>query len=306
MEREERVEIHGLGSGGPVVNVIMKVPGISQFVEPYKAYREDMIDALPAIHEKAQGCPKTKQDGWMEDCNGGHPVWTTMAVMTRGALKEPTKSGDKAGQRRDPSVDFNYKWKVLKFIDTPTPKAVATNGGTVVQASMDDATIALYYRECGLNDRTAFMQAVAFGANDGGNVLTEQAVADLGVFWADMLNERAWARFTAREKPSPSVPDSPLIRAAQEAGAVVTDVIDLKEDRDIEETQAKPPSIPNMSTEEQFKEWAASKNYKKTDIIAILEKHGASRVSDYISQDGKTAYGLALIVHDSLGDDVSW
>ena len=246
IEREELVEVHGFRPGtGPTVSLLMKVPGISQFVDPYRSYRTDLAEAITTITDLAQGCPKVEPDGWMNDCNGEHPVWNTMALLRRGSLKEPTKSGAKAGEKRDPSVDFNYYWDVVSFIDGPSPKKISTDGKTVTEAKLDDATVLMIQREFISNDRTALMQAVAFGAGTDGNILSDNTIDALAIRWGDLLNERAFQRITGATLPKPpgsenkSSPEQqqplggglgdsggqpPLVQAAVAAGAEVVSV----------------------------------------------------------------------------------
>jgi len=239
-DREELVEVHGLGqASGPMVNVIMKVPGISQFVEPYRGHREDIADAESTIRASASGCPKADPEGWMEDCGGDHPTWNTTAVLRRGALKEPTRSGQNAGQKRDPSVDFNYRWEVVKFLENgPSPKKISSNGEDVVEMKLDNATILMLQREMISNDRTALMTAVQWGnvPPEGSNLITEDQVESIARVWGDMLNERALSRAgkafdvippkssapPLKKEPQGNKTGSGLVDHAVGSGAVVT------------------------------------------------------------------------------------
>jgi hypothetical protein len=195
-EREERVVVHGVGSIGPMVNVILQAGGISQFVESYRAYRDDISSMIPTIQNKANGCVKTDPERWMEDCVAdSHPTWETMVVLRRGALKEPTKSGANAGQKRDPSVDFNYRWEIARFIDGPSPKPVSVDGKKTASIKVDSAQLAQLHRTFDSNDRTALMSAVEFGKmGDNANILDSDEVLNTAVKWANELNTRAYRR----------------------------------------------------------------------------------------------------------------
>jgi hypothetical protein len=304
-DREERVEVHGLGqTSGLMVNLIMKAPGISQFVEPYRAYRDEIKDAILNIRDSASGCPKVQPDGWMDDCDGGHPVWNAMALLRRGALKEPTKSGANAGQKRDPSVDFNYKWEVAAFIDGPSPKKISTNGKDVVEAKLDDATVLMLQREFISNDRTALMQAVAFGASDTSNILTDQEVTRLTSLWGDLLNERALSRVKLATLPKPPgretngptrvpeslkddpAPNSPLVQAAVDAGAVISDI---------------QPVVHNI---EDVKKVLAGKGVTNDQISRVLKEGGYERGSDWLKKHGDDYSGLLSFVEEGLSE--SW
>mgnify|MGYP006400113429 CR=1 FL=1 len=247
MEREELVEVHGIRPGsGQTMSLLMKVPGISQFIDPYRSYRNDLAGVINTITELATGCPKIEPEGWQNDCNGEHPVWNSTALLRRGSLKEPTKMGAKVGEKRDPSVDFNYYWEVVSFLtDGPSPKTISTDGKTIDEVKLDAATILMLQREFISNDRTALIQAVEFGKGENGNILTDQAIAELVIEWGDLLNGRALQRITqtllpkppgSEIKRSPEPPQPlrdglaeplqapPLVQAAVAAGAEVVDV----------------------------------------------------------------------------------
>tara|TARA_Y100000310_G_scaffold321820_1_gene380003 strand:+ start:1552 stop:2412 length:861 start_codon:yes stop_codon:yes gene_type:complete len=206
-EKEIKVEVHGIYGQGPLVSILLKAEGISQFIENYRADKRDIEDEYSTILEKANGCPKSSQENWRDNCDGNHPVWSTMAVLKRGALKEPKQSGAEAGQKRDPSLDWNYRWEVARFIDGPSPKAVSTNGVDVVQAKLDDGVLFMLQKEMISNDRTALMQAVAFGSTEGSNILTDDEVVRLTKMWGDLLNERALSRIL--KENNTSTPDEP-------------------------------------------------------------------------------------------------
>ena len=307
-EREERVEVHGLGQGsGPVVNLIMKVPGISQFVEPYRSYRDDIAGAMSAISEQAQGCPKVQPDGWMDDCNGGHDVWNTMALLRRGHLKEPTKSGANAGQRRDPSVDYNYRWEVAGFIDGPSVKAVSTNGKDIVEAKLDDATVLMLQREFISNDRTALMQAVAFGGSETSNILTDQEVTRLTIEWGDLLNDRALQRLTKATLPIPPIGE--LKRSPEQVEALTVDTADpIDSSSLVRQAKAMGALVTGVKSDvhniEDVKKVLSDKGVSNAQISQVLNQAGFARGSDWLKQNGDDYSGLLAFIEMGLND--SW
>jgi hypothetical protein len=308
-EREEKVEVHGMSGtkeGSSVMNLLMKATGISQFVEPYRANSQDISASIPTIRELANGCPKLEPDGWMEHCGDDHPIWNTMAVLRRGALKEPTKSGNNAGQIRDPSIDFNYKWEVVSFIEEPTAKPVTTNGKPTVQAKLDDATVLMLQKEFISNDRTALMQAVEFGSSDSSNILSEGEVMRLTSLWGNLLNERALSRLTQATLPklpidklkssqgqqsvpiSKNIDDSKLVQSAIESGAVVTDVKECRNIEDVKSILAK--RNPKVEDEE---------------IARVLKKGGYNRGKDWLKKNGEDNFtGLLDFIEKGLS--ASW
>jgi hypothetical protein len=302
-DREEMVVVHGIESGGgAMVNIWLKASGMGLFVEKCRAYRDDITQAAAYIRNTVSGCIKLEKDGWNKDCEGGHPVWSTLVMLRRGALKEPTKSGPNAGQRRDPSIDHNYKWEVSAFLDGPSPKKISANGKNVVEAKLDHASVLMFQRECNSNDRTALMQAVAFGATDSSNILSDQEVMRLTALWGDLLNERALSRLNPGNQAKPPVGenkgstppgnavdalDSALAQSAVDAGAVVTNI---------------QSSVRNI---EDVKKILDDKGVSTSQISRVLKEGGYERGGEWLKKNGLDNFaGLLSFIEKGLSE--SW
>jgi hypothetical protein len=221
---------------------------------------------------------------------------------------EPTKSGANAGQKRDPSVDFNYRWEVAQFIDGPSRKRISVNGSDIVQAKVDDSTVLMLQREFISNDRTALMQAVAFGASDSSNILTEVEVMRIASMWGDLLNERAISRLTQATIPTPpggelkgshgqgdspvEVPKSALVQNAQAMGAIVTDV------------QPEPVDYVVHNIED-VKKVLSSKGISNAQVSQVMNAAGFARGSDWLEKNGEDYAGLLALIENGLNEDSS-
>ena len=290
--QEEPVEVHGLSQGaGPMVNVILKAPGISQFIEPYRAYRDapDIKSAIATLQASASGCPKVQPDGWMIECDGQHPVWITTATLRRGALKEPTKSGVNAGQLRDPSVDYNYKWEIASFGNGPTPKKISANGKTLIEAKMADSMASMLQKEFMSNDRTALMQAIAFGVTAEGNMLSVDTVVELTSKWGDLLNERALSRVSPA-----SPPDLPVAELkGSPAQETPPDALLLP---------GRTPIPDGVFNIEDVKKVLAGKGISNEQISRVLKEGGYERGSDWLKEHVDDYPGLLAYIEKGLNE----
>ena len=154
-----------------------------------------------------------------------------------------------------------------------------------------------------INDRESIRIVITHGQSTAGgdiNIHPDMAsVLEEAEAVAEWLNGRFLMRLAG---------DSPMVQAAVESGAEIVDVaIDDTEHEQLSMDQAEAQSsVPEIKNEKELRDWITSKGYTKEGILGVLRAQGAQRVTDYLSQNGKTAYGLALLLHEKLGDDVSW
>jgi hypothetical protein len=116
--KEFNADIHcSTGGKNGQTNILMAVPTLSQYVENYVAYTEDINPEAGAkiATLSRMNCPRAED--WQNNCDGSHEMWTTKVVLRRMALKNPPQSGANAGVRRDPAIDYNYKWEIAEFLN---------------------------------------------------------------------------------------------------------------------------------------------------------------------------------------------
>ena len=82
---------------------------------------------------------------------------------------------------------------------------------------------------------------------------------------------------------------SPLVEAAQAAGAVVTRV-DLEPDG--------PPSLKNKA---DLAEWVEAQGWSKEQISGVIQDAGHASSNAYLQGDGNTVQGLASLLFERLG-----
>jgi hypothetical protein len=136
--------------------------------------------------------------------------------------------------------------------------------------------IAKYRREIeGVNDRKAVSDVLA---------MVEPGTYVLDGLIEDAEKLAAWynTRLAARC-------ESPLVQAAQAAGAVVTKVEDKQADG--------PPPIKNKA---ELGEWVEAQGWSKEQISTALQDAGFASSAAYLQESGNTAQGLASLLFERL------
>ena len=137
--------------------------------------------------------------------------------------------------------------------------------------------VAKYRREIeGINDRKAVTDVLA---------LVEPGTYTLDGLIEDAEKLAAWynARVAARC-------ESPVVQAAQAAGAVVVTVGD--------EAQDGPPQLKNKA---DLAEWVKAQGWSKEQISTELQDAGFASSSAYLQESGNTVPGLASLLFERLG-----
>jgi len=129
----------------------------------------------------------------------------------------------------------------------------------------------------------------AEGVNDRKAVSDILAMVEAGIYTLDTLIQdaeklAAWynTRMAARC-------ESPLVQAAQGAGAVVTKV---------DEAPEGPPPLKNKA---ELSEWVTTQGWGKEDISRVLQDGGFASSSAYLQTPGNTVPGLASLLSEKLG-----
>ena len=138
----------------------------------------------------------------------------------------------------------------------------------------------------GINDREAVRLVLTHGASDGANIYADMAVVlaeAAGV--AEWLNERLAVRLAGG-----------LVGAAQEAGAVVTDVADEAETTP--DDGAEP--MPRIRNKADLSAWVEDQGYATKEISHVLEGAGFGDSGEYLAADGNTPQGLAELLLNEL------
>ena len=127
------------------------------------------------------------------------------------------------------------------------------------------------------------------GVNDRKAVSDVLAMVEAGTYTLDGLLEDAeklagWynARLAARC-------ESPLVQAAQAAGAVVTKVEDEQADG--------PPPIKNKA---ELAAWVEERGWSKEQVSGVLQDAGFASSAAYLQDSGNTAQGLAALLNEKL------
>ena len=131
------------------------------------------------------------------------------------------------------------------------------------------------------------------GVNDRKAVSDILALVEPGTYTVDGLIEdaeklAAWynSRMAARC-------GSPLVEAAQEAGAVVTK-IDLFDEEPVD-------SVPAIINRPALADWVAEQGWQKEKIAGVLQDAGYASSAAYLEESGNTVQGLASLLNEKLG-----
>tara|TARA_R110000824_G_scaffold381375_1_gene574081 strand:- start:205 stop:1065 length:861 start_codon:yes stop_codon:yes gene_type:complete len=129
------------------------------------------------------------------------------------------------------------------------------------------------------------------GVNDRKAVSDILAMVEAGTYTLDGLIEdaeklAAWynSRMAARC-------GSPLVQAAQEAGAVITEVIEFNE----------PDGVPAIINKPALSAWVAEQGWQKDKIATALQDAGYASSAAYLDKPGNTVQGLASLLNERLG-----
>ena len=290
-------EVHGLtyyDDSGQPKGILLKVPDISGFVEEYylpKVSKEVAIGELGNMSPPPVGCPKA--EGWQNECEGNHQWASAQVTLNRGELKAPTKSGAKAGQPRDPAVEYNYKFNFVGFGTVATTATVTTppatpnvpTAPTGAFTGMTDGEINTLNVQLGINDRTALMQAVEYSSQFDVDCDLRLTVADIiEVFeeFAEALNSRAVTR------------TSPLVKDAQRLGATEVGFRPAGE-------PARVLSEPQIKNRAELDEWVKANSISGDEIKALLLKAGFENSQAYMAENFEGGIqGLADFIYQGL------
>jgi hypothetical protein len=126
----------------------------------------------------------------------------------------------------------------------------------------------------GVNDRKAVSDILAMV--EPGTYTREGLIIDAEIL-AGWYNTRLAARC-----------ESPLIQAAQAAGAVVTEV------------EQRPDGPPPLKNKAELSEWVAGQGYSKEAISGALQDAGYASSGAYLQETDNTVQGLAELLHNKL------
>ena len=160
-----------------------------------------------------------------------------------------------------------------------TSHAATAPGTTYLAAPTTDERlakeIAKFRREIeGVNDRKAVSDILA---------LVEPGTYTLDGLIEDAEKLAAWynSRMAARC-------GSPLVEAAQELGAVVTEVDEVD-------------GVPTIANRPALADWVAEQGWQKEKIAGVLQDAGYASSAAYLEESGNTVQGLASLLNEKLG-----
>ena len=127
------------------------------------------------------------------------------------------------------------------------------------------------------------------GVNDRKAVSDILALVEIGTYTLDGLIQdaeklAAWynSRMAARC-------ESPLVEAAQEAGAVITEVT------------VEPDGPPAITNKPALSVWVQEQGWQKEQITKALQDAGYDSSNAYLEEPGNTVAGLASLLYERLG-----
>ena len=86
---------------------------------------------------------------------------------------------------------------------------------------------------------------------------------------------------------------SPLVEAAQELGAVVTEVTEVIEFNDTD-------GVPAIINRPALADWVAEQGWQKEKIAGVLQDAGYASSAAYLEESGNTVQGLASLLFERL------
>jgi hypothetical protein len=230
----------------------------------------------------------------------GSTVMATFAAYQRA--KYYIERGDiEAGPVDGSEKDYQVSWNMIgsRPVGTPNGAAPGSSTGQTPSAPLPRSSDAsgvpgVVYRPAptpderqaeamakfrrdqeGVNDRKAVSDILAMV--EPGTYTREGLIIDAEIL-AGWYNLRLAARC---ESP-------PLVQAAQDAGAVVTEVVE------------KPDGPPPLKNKAELSEWVTAQGYSKEAISGALQDAGYASSGAYLENADNTVQGLAALLHDKL------
>jgi len=300
------VEVHGTTTrDGVESGILMKVVGVSNFVEEYrlpKGNPEKTSEVIKFINNMGvSGCPR--MGGYNNQCDGEHQYAQTQAIVVRGELKPPTKSGAKAGQPRDPAVDYNYYWNFEGLTGSGSTETSATQQSapkntatapTGPSRALTEADISGMRAQMISNNRTALMNAVAF------NGATVEEVLETATKFSDWINGRTQAIY------------SPLVSEAIRQGAEITEIkspevvksADVSEDSPVV-AEAPTLTTPSVKNREELDAWVLASGLDRNNITSVLNDAGYKNSQEFMAENLEGGIqGLANFIFEHFKNGV--
>jgi hypothetical protein len=270
-----KVEIHGARVGGgrnaSQIQVWMKVPSLSAYVQRYNGHKDQVGKHMSALAGAGE-CPI--MDQWDAECGNTCGVINTSVGLVRGNLKA----------NKSPDQDYNYYWNIESFpewdqgdtgnmwdeptTNTPAPQQtpqtasrepVAARTGPILDEGEKNQLRQAYMA----NDRTAVIQAttICIGDKDGSNW------QDLANEIASYMNQRTYQYFSGLTKP------------LTVNGAVITNIVPKPTYTDTSVIKNRP----------DFKEWLERNNLDQKLVREKLKENGFDDSDAYFDMniDGK-------------------
>ena len=213
--------------------------------------------------------------------------------VTRGDIEDGPVDGTE-------EKHYHVTWNMTaaRPIEATNGSGVAPTTGTAqatpVRATSDAATApGTTYLAAPTTDERLAKEIAKFrreveGVNDRKAISDILAMVEAGTYTLDGLIEdaeklAAWynSRMAARC-------ESPLVQAAQELGAVVTEV-------------SETDGVPAIINKPALADWVAEQGWQKDRIAAAIQDAGYASSSAYLDEPGNTVQGLASLLNERLG-----
>ena len=136
----------------------------------------------------------------------------------------------------------------------------------------------------------------AEGVNDRKAVSDVLAMGESGIYTLDTLIQDAEKLAQWYNKRLSARCESPLVQAAQGAGAVVTKV-----DEAAVVLTYTPEGPPPLKNKAELSEWVTTQGWGKEDISRVLQDGGFASSNAYLQTPGNTVHGLASLLSEKLG-----
>ena len=156
-------------------------------------------------------------------------------------------------------------------------------------------------KEEGVNDRKAVSDVLAMV--EPGTYVLDGLIEDATKL-ADWYNGRMRARLApAAEVIEFNVSESPLVRAAQDSGAVVTKVELFGDEPD--ELCGLPPApageVAAIKNRPDLDAYVKGKGWAKADISRVIQDAGYASSAQYLGDSSNSVQGLASLLNEHLG-----
>ena len=250
------------------VTIEAEIPDLGQY--PTRFIRWEGAGNAPAVGAQVLATmePTSRQSRFVKDgtfadevIDGEEKPWQVNWQMTAST---PLAGDNRAGRGSTAGA-------------AQTPRSGPSKGSN--GAAWMDAALRYRVDTMMVNDREAVRQAVAFGAAEGGNIISDVTTL---LAMADDISGWWNARFLSRIGA-----DSPLVAHAETLGAVVTDV-------------APAPEAPEIKNEAELREWVEGQGWSREAVVEAIRSAGYDSASEYLAAGGHTASGLASILTERL------